>query len=322
MVHGFATLDPDVRVAGVICNRVGSRPATRTCCATRWTGVGVPVLGALAARRRLTWRDRHLGLVPVVEHVGRRRAVARPRWPRAVERELRPRRDRARRRAAPADCVVAELRCPRRGRRRADRRRRRPAFSFTYADNLEALAAAGAELVPFDPCADAATARRLRRRCVAGGGFPEVYAAALAANTRAARRRAPPRRAGLVVWAECGGLLWLAATLDDQPMAGVRPDGGAHDRPPARSATGERRPRVPSPLGPPGTALRGHEFHYSVTVPPGDGLALESPSHTGTAGWLGPGLFASYLHLHLGAAPELAEAFVRAAATAEVPEPA
>ena len=71
---------------------------------------------------------------------------------------------------------------------------------------------------------------------------------------------------------------------------------------------------VASPLGPAGTALRGHEFHYSTADPPGDALVLEGRTGTTRGGHATPRLLASYLHVHLAATPELAESFVRTCA--------
>jgi cobyrinic acid a,c-diamide synthase len=167
--------------------------------------------------------------------------------------------------------------------------------------------------VPFDPLHDA-TLPEACDALVAGGGFPEVYAEALAANgPLLADLRAGVDR-GLVVWAECGGLLWLARSLDDHPMAGVV---GAEARMTDRLTLGYRcaTTTVASPLGPAGTALRGHEFHYSTIEPAGDALDLEGRFGRGPGGFATPRLLASYLHLHLGAAPDLAEAFVRIAAS-------
>jgi len=73
--------------------------------------------------------------------------------------------------------------------------------------------------------------------------------------------------------------------------------------------------RTSSPLGPPGTTLRGHEFHRSMTDPAGDALELRSRFGAGTAGFASPTLFATYLHQHLAATPELAERFVTSSTT-------
>jgi cobyrinic acid a,c-diamide synthase len=183
-----------------------------------------------------------------------------------------------------------------------------PAFSFTYPDNLELLAQAGAELVAFDPLTEPQLPEGV---CglYAGGGFPEVFAAGLAANRPLLDDVRTRVGDGLVTWAECGGLLWLSRSLDDHLLAGVVPaDGRMTDR----LTLGYRRARLrtASPLGPAGTELRGHEFHYSTLEPPGDAVDWTGRAGAGRAGYAGPTLLASYVHLHLAADPTLAERFV------------
>jgi cobyrinic acid a,c-diamide synthase len=183
-----------------------------------------------------------------------------------------------------------------------------PAFTFLYPDNVEALSAAGAELVPFDPLVDASLPADVDGLLV-GGGFPEVYAEALADNRPLlvdARRRIGE---GLVTWAECGGLLWLAAGLDGRRLCGVLP---AEATMTGRLTLGYRRARArrDNPLSPAGAELRGHEFHYSRTDPPGDGFDLQGRTGASSGGWVTPTLVASYLHLHLGARQDIADRFV------------
>jgi cobyrinic acid a,c-diamide synthase len=187
-----------------------------------------------------------------------------------------------------------------------------PAFSFCYPDNLEALTAAGAEVIPFDPCTDAALPAGIGA-VVAGGGFPEVFAEALAANGPMLESLRAHHARGGVIWAECGGLLWLARSLDGWAMAGIVDTAAALTK---TRVLGYRSgyTTTASPLGPAGTPLRGHEFHYSAIDPPGDALALTGRHGPSSGGFATPRLLASYLHLHLGARPDLAEAVVRAAA--------
>jgi cobyrinic acid a,c-diamide synthase len=316
VVHGYSTLDPRMRVAGVVCNRVGSdRHANMLRRAL--DSIRVPLLGALGRDDAFAWRDRHLGLVPVIEQPDRvRRSLAH--LAAAIERDCDL--DAMARIAASApDKPVGEPSLPTPVARARVAVAAGPAFSFMYADNLEALDAAGAELVPFDPCEDP----RLPTSCtalVAGGGFPEVYADALADNTPLlgdVRRRVGE---GLVVWAECGGLLWLAERLGARAMAGVVPTTATMTD---RLSLGYRRAitTAASPLGPAGLELRGHEYHYSTVTPAGDGLDLEGASHGATGGWVRPDLLASYVHVHLGTTPHLAEALVSAAAGARSSEP-
>jgi cobyrinic acid a,c-diamide synthase len=187
-----------------------------------------------------------------------------------------------------------------------------PAFSFHYPENLALLAQAGAELVPFDPLRDEA----LPEGChglYAGGGFPEVFASALAENAPLLQATRSALAGRLVTWAECGGLLWLCRALDGRALVGALP---AEGRMTAGLTIGYRSAvtRVESPFGPAGTALKGHEFHRSLVEPPGEALELSGRFGRGRGGFASPTLFASYLHQHLAASPVLAERFVRAAA--------
>jgi len=304
LVHGFVTYDADVEVAGVVLNRVAS-DRHEAMLRLALEPLGVPVLGVLHRDPGLIWRDRHLGLVPVVEHPDEIRRSLDHLATRiaagcdlgAIERMAR---------SAPALTAEAPA-LPRRvaGAGVPVAVAAGPAFSFTYPDNAEALEAAGAELIPFDPMSAPGLPGGIRG-LVAGGGFPEVHAAPLAANQPLLDDVRRHVAAGLTTWAECGGLLWLSRGVDGIPMAGALPcDGRMTDR----LTLGYRRvtTSTASPLGPAGTTLRGHEFHYSVAEPPGDGL---DP----VGGYLSPSLAASYVHLHLGASPEVAEHFVAAAA--------
>ncbi len=311
MVHGFATFDPSTRVAAVILNRVGS-DSHEALLRDALAGLGIPVLGALRRRGDYAWRDRHLGLVPVAEHGAEvARSVDRLALAVGSDCDLDALLDLAR--SAPAATVAGAPRARQRGRpgvRIAVAAG--PAFSFTYPDNLELLAEAGAELVPFDPLADQLLPERIDG-LYAGGGFPEAFAAGLAANRPLLDDVARRVGAGLVTWAECGGLLWLARSLDGHRLAGAVPaDGHMTDR----LTLGYRRARVrtASPLGPPGTDLRGHEFHYSTLDPAGEGIDWSGRAGRGRAGFASPTLLASYVHLHLAADPGLAEHLVDACA--------
>jgi cobyrinic acid a,c-diamide synthase len=308
-VHGFATFDPSTRVAGVVLNRVGS-DSHEALLRDALAPLGIPVLGALRRDPAYSWRDRHLGLVPVAEQRDAvRRSVATLAG--AVARDVDLDAAMALARSAPS-VAVEEPPAARRQGPAVVAVAGGPAFSFTYPDNLELLAQAGADLVSFDPLAD----ERLPEGATglyAGGGFPEVYAEALAANRPLLADVRARVGAGLVTWAECGGLLWLARSLDGHPLAGALPaDGRMTDR----LTLGYRRARTrfASPLGPAGTELRGHEFHYSTLDPQGDALDWSGRTAQGRAGYAGPTLLASYLHVHMGADPTPAERLVAACA--------
>ncbi len=309
LVAGFRDFDPRVQLRGVILNRVGSE-GHETLLRDALAPLDVDVLGALHRDHAMVWRDRHLGLVPVVERPAEIRAAL-DRLAQAVSQRVDL--DGVMRIAGKAqERSVPDPPAPARAGDVRVAVANGPAFSFMYPDNLEALCAAGAELVPFDPCAgsipDAIDA------LVVGGGFPEMYAGALAENRPLlddVRRRVG---GGLVTWAECGGLLWLAEALDDVALVGAV---NARGRMTDRLTLGYRIATVRRgcPLGATGAQLRGHEFHYSTIDPPGDALDLVGRSTTATAGFASETLLASYLHVHLGGDPSPAERFVRSAAT-------
>jgi cobyrinic acid a,c-diamide synthase len=184
------------------------------------------------------------------------------------------------------------------------------AFTFTYTDTLDALEAGGAEVVPFDPLHEAALPAGLDG-LVAGGGFPEVFAGELAANRPMLASVRDAVRGGLPTWAECGGLLWLGRSLDGRSLAGVVPaDATMTDRLTMGYRTAVTT--VPSPLGPAGTSLRGHEFHYAATTPSGSALELTSRFGSGPSGFASPTLLATFLHHHPGGDPTAVAAFLDA----------
>jgi cobyrinic acid a,c-diamide synthase len=311
VVHGFVHVHGGAGgVAGVILNRVagdGHEMLLREALAP----TGVPVLGALRRDDALTWRDRHLGLVPVAERPATVRAAL-DRLAAVVARQC----DLAavvRLAASAPPLTVADPPTPRPG---PGRPRLAiaggPAFTFTYRDNVDALEAAGAELVPFDPITDPALPAAVDG-LVVGGGFPEVYGEALAANEPLLADVRRQVDGGLPTWAECGGLLWLGRSLDGRPMAGVL---GTDATMTDRLTLGYREAVVQhaNPVAGAGTALRGHEFHYSQVTPPGDALRLSSRFGAGPEGHASATLLATYLHLHLGATPGPAERFVACAA--------
>ena len=185
-----------------------------------------------------------------------------------------------------------------------------PAFTFSYAEHSELLAAAGAEVVVFDPLRDeelpVGTAG-----LVIGGGFPEVYAAELSANAPLRKAVAELAASGAPVAAECAGLLYLRRELDGLPMCGVL-DAGA--RMTERLTLGYRDAVAvgDSVLAAAGTRMRGHEFHRTV-VEPGSGAepawGVRGPRPR-VEGFVERGVHASYLHTHWASEPGVARRFV------------
>jgi cobyrinic acid a,c-diamide synthase len=268
------------------------------------------VLGALFSDDALVWRERHLGLVPLAEQPEEVLASI-ARLGEVVKGALDLDALVGLARTAPTRTVDEPPRSAPVGRCRIAVCGGR-AFSFVYPENLDLLVQAGGELAIFDPLVDAA----LPEGCTglyAGGGFPEVYAAALGENRALlgeVRRRVDE---GMVTWAECGGYLWLCESLDGAPMTGVLSGVQAEMTEQLTIGYREATTRETGIFGPAGTTLRGHEFHRSQVTPAGEALNLEGRFGSGRAGYSSPTLFASYLHQHLSSTPFLAERFVAAA---------
>lgn len=199
------------------------------------------------------------------------------------------------------------------------------AFCFYYEDNLDLLRSAGAEIVYFSPLRDADLPPGTQGVYL-GGGYPELYAEALAANTplRHALQRA--HQANQPIHAECGGLMALVEQLIDlnghaHPMFGLIP-GVARMQ--ARLTMGYREviARRDTLLLRAGQTARGHEFHYSAWEAPDTVAAKHAyeivPRTSGhdsarrAEGFARGNLLASYVHLHFAAHPDLAWRFVNA----------
>lgn len=313
---GFARFDPGLSLAGIIFNRVGG-PAHRETLEAAVAPLGLPVLGALPWDAGLAIPERHLGLLTPearalsAEQVARLRAVAEAHLD--LDRIVRVTA------AAPPLPAPPDQPAPPAGPPVRIGLARDAAFSFYYQDNLDLLEVAGAVLVPFSPLADARLPAGLGGLYL-GGGYPESEAAGLAEN---ASMRAEIRRAvgaGLPVLAECGGFMYLCQAIEDDAgrrhaMVGIF---DAVVRFPGRGTLAYCSVDLvhPSPLGPSGTILRGHEFHASSLLAPPPVLAHAyrvrrlPAGGPETEGYLAGSALGSYLHLHWGSCPEVAGHFV------------
>jgi cobyrinic acid a,c-diamide synthase len=312
MVHGYATFDPELNVAGVVLNRVGSVTHEKML-REALAPLGIPVLGVLCRDDAISTPDRHLGLVPAAERLKEARESI-DALGAVVGRSLDL--DAVMRMASSAGTLQTEPWSP-----EAPEEERTfgvrvavaagPSFSFLYEENVELLEGAGAEAIPFDPTADEVLPDGTGALYL-GGGFPETHADALSGNEPMRESVARFAGEGLPVVAECGGLLYLARELDGKPMCGVL---DASARMTDRLTLGYREARAPhdSPLVGENACVRGHEFHYSVVEPgvgerPAWDLAGRRPE-----GFVSGGVHASYLHTHWAASPGLPRRLLRAA---------
>jgi cobyrinic acid a,c-diamide synthase len=320
LILGYQAFDRSIRIAGVILNRLGGSRHEAKLRAVIEHYTDVRVLGAVHQSAEVEIVERHLGLMPSSEatEAGARIAAIRDACARQVD----------------LDAVLAVAGWTphvRHAARVPEMEPRVPAepsirigvamdraFGFYYADDLEALRAAGAEIVPVNTLEDA----RLPAvdGLVIGGGFPEVFMAALESNAslRGDIRRAA--EAGLPIYAECGGLMYLARSLawrgHARQMAGVIPgEVVMHDRPVGRGYVRLRETAAhPWPTGS-GAELRAHEFHYSSLehLPPDLPFAYEVTRGHGADGRrdgivIG-NVLASYTHLRSVGGNEWAQRF-------------
>ncbi len=298
VVQGMVAFDPSVRILGVILNKAGSpRHADEVCRALEPTGL--PVLGVLHRDDGIVAPSRHLGLVPAAERDDAAHALDRLADRIALAVDL----DQIVRLAQEApdldDAPWSPDLTPPSDRRPVVAIAGGRAFTFRYAETTELLAAAGCDVVTFDPLTDEALPDGTAGLYL-GGGFPEVHAAGLSANAPLRAALLAAVRAGVPTVAECAGLLYLCRTVDGAPMVGAI-DAAARMTP--RLTLAYRTVDTPTDhlLAAAGTQITGHEFHRTVVEPAG-----EVASDT---------LHASYLHTHWAGHPEMARRFAAVAHT-------
>ncbi|AXI79991.1 cobyrinate a,c-diamide synthase [Peterkaempfera bronchialis] len=318
LVHGFASWDPEVRLGGVILNRVASDRHEQLLREALEEGSGVPVLGAVRRSEAVATPSRHLGLIPAVERNAAALRAVRDMGA-LVDRSVDLDAVLALARSAPPlpdrpwdpAAEIAALGGPVTGRPRLALAGG-AAFSFSYAEHAELLTAAGAEVVPFDPLHDEKLPGGTSG-LVIGGGFPEVYAAELSANAPLRSAVAALAASGVPIAAECAGLLYLTRSLDGHPMCGLL---DADARMTDRLTLGYREAVAlhDSPLAPAGTRVHGHEFHRTRCEPgsgPAPAWAWRGPTGPATEGFAHGPVHASYLHLHWAGSPGIPLRLVR-----------
>jgi cobyrinic acid a,c-diamide synthase len=322
LVGGFQMFEPDTNIAGVILNNVGNPRHEHKLQAAIERYCDIPVLGAVPRSDTLVIPDRHLGLVPRGENDRLIPAIAA--CQRAAEEHLDLDRVLAIARSArpvpsfeiqsaaknqPSKIKVGVIR---------DR-----AFSFYYPENFEALEDAGAQLVFID----ALNAVRLPdiHALYIGGGFPEMFMSELSANRSLRQDVRDAIEGGLPVYAECGGLMYLARRLvwgdRSAEMVGALPyDVEMMDRPQGHgyvlAEVAEDNPFLPK-----GSILRGHEFHHSRLINVDESLQTAYQLVRGNGlgdkrdGLVYRNVLAGYMHLHAAGAPGWAGALVERART-------
>ncbi|MBM3889223.1 MAG: cobyrinate a,c-diamide synthase [Verrucomicrobia bacterium] len=366
VVHGYATFDRDLRVAGVIANRCGSERHAQWLAESLQAAKLPPLLGSVRRDALPQLASRHLGLVTaetarisqqmldkladalapglsldaVLQVAGEAPPLTEPGSAGVPPAGDGRGNEQGERSPLPAGSR-ASFACPSQAGGTpalpsAPRSSARPfklgiahdeAFHFYYPDNLEALEAAGCELVRFSPLRDRALPSNLDGLYL-GGGYPEEHAAALAANGAMLDAIRGYANAGGPIYAECGGLMYLAEGIET-------PDGARHrllGLLPAWTRMCPRRQSLgyvevtlveDSLWGRRGQKLRGHEFHYSELLgdPAHDSgwqtvyeASYRRQERAVREGFQRGSVLASYIHLHFASRPEAVRRFVRSLA--------
>jgi len=199
---------------------------------------------------------------------------------------------------------------------------RDPAFCFIYDDNLRLLREAGAEISFFSPLYDTTLPSNISGIYLPGG-YPELYAAQLAANTAMQTKIRDAAGANMPIYAECGGFIYLTKGMEasgnqlSADFVGIYPVRCRMLH--RRKALGYRQVELiaATVIGKVGTVMRGHEFHYSeIGTMPEDVERCYQVSRQGVTlgieGFRVKNCLASYIHLHFGSNPEIARTFAAA----------
>jgi cobyrinic acid a,c-diamide synthase len=331
VVAGCAQFDPELRIAGVVLNHVAGSRHERIVRDSITEHCGIQVLGAVPKLRRQIFTERHMGLVPTYEHQWAQEAVG------AIA-DLAEKyvdmsaiaqligfrcKERTAEFARPAQAAAARADLAPTPAADADRPRigvlRDSAFQFYYPENLDALVQAGADLVVTSPLFEDNLPEV--DALYIGGGFPETHAARLAKNVTYREQLRQLADAGLPIYAECGGLMYLGRelVLDEGtfPMAGVLPISfGFSKRPQGHGYTVVQVDRA-NPFYAIGQTLRGHEFHYSSVLkgtgecgPTAFKMERGSGLMPGRDGLCRNNVLATYTHIHALGTPQWAPALV------------
>lgn len=318
LVLGCQALEPDLPLVGVILNRVGTSRQQGVILEALARCTQTPVLGVIRRQNVNCLPSRHLGLImpserpdleSTLDEIGD--IISRSVDVAAI-RDLALRAPPLRANIPPCVSLAPHENHVQIGFLRD------AAFSFYYPENLTALSTQGAALVAISPLDDAVLPAI--DALYMGGGYPEEYAARLSANREFRSALATEIARGLPVWAECGGLMYLARELvcadTHHPMVGAIPLVVEQTSVPQAHGYVEACVDRVNPFLPVGMRLRGHEFHYS-RVGAADAsietaLALERGAGIGGGrdGIIAGNVFASYMHLFAPGVPGWARAFV------------
>lgn len=320
---GFKMYDPEVKLAGVILNRLGS-PTHKTMIEDALKNIGIDVLGAVRRDDSLVMPERHLGLLPVEENeeqeivdkigeaVGNQ--VDLDEIMKLAETQFSIDIDDIEEDNENEDIPQKKIKIA---------VAKDDAFSFYYPESIRMLEKCGAEIVNFSPLKD-----KKLPKCdgvILGGGFPEMFAEELQANVSMQESLRKAVNKGKPVYAECGGFMYLTEGLTDfeevfHPMTGIIPVKVQMNKKLQMVGYVEAKMELSTVLGEKDTVIKGHEFHFSSEI------AEENKDMQGferaftftrmrnnakyPAGFVRDNVLGSYLHIHFIGCPESAQYFV------------
>lgn len=329
LVKGYMDFDPEVKIKGVILNKVGGERHARKAREEIERYAGVEVVGVIPRDESMHLAMRHLGLVPMLEGEARHDGFVQrlERIRRIVEEGLEI--DRILEIAAEAEPL--ETPQPDLYKRNDQGSGLRigvaldEAFNFYYRDNLELMELAGAKVVPFSPVHD----KELPPvdGLYIGGGYPELYAAELSRNSSMLASIHEAHERELPIYAECGGLMYLARKIEWDgerlDMVGLVPGEARKGQTRVVSYTSGRL-ACDCLLGPAGSSLLGHEFHHSELIMEENAkveYAIRLDRGTGIQGGLDgiveKNMVASYSHLHAASYRGFPSEFLKSCAKAK-----
>ena len=319
VIMGFEQFDPQLSFAGVVFNNLGSQRHLKYLTDAVAANVKIACLGGLVTNSEIAIPERHLGLVTRDDHVLGQESIDRladmietsidldlllAKLPQASD-------------PGPLEPSMPEV--PKKGVRIAVARDN--AFCFYYQDNLELLEEQGAELVLFSPIAGDDLPPGVDGLYL-GGGYPELFGDKLADNRRLRHRIREKSDAGMPIYGECGGFMYLCEALIDQ-------DNNRHEMTGCFPFTTKMASRLKAlgyreitltknaVIGDSAMIVRGHEFHYSeLTTGPSDiemvyRISDRSGLDKPPDGYLKHRTLGSYNHLHFGSQPGTAQCFIK-----------
>jgi cobyrinic acid a,c-diamide synthase len=321
IAHGYRTFDPEINLTGVILNQVGSDRHLELLTAALLP-LHLPILGVLRRQNDLSIPDRHLGLIPAGELSNLNATLDRLAdvgetcfdWDKLLP--LLATQPKPVGGSIEMDTLVHHN--PNHGKKIRLAVAKDAAFNFYYADNLDLLQAAGAELVEWSPLHDEKLPADIQGMYF-GGGFPEVFGETLAANQPARTAVKKAIESGMPTYAECGGLMYLCDRIVDfedrsSPMVGIFPTTAVMGK---RLTLGYRQliARSDTLLLDAGDRIWGHEFHRSTLTdapikPLFDLQGYQSSLIFSPEGWYMYQVQAAYTHLHFGARSDLPKKFI------------